>query len=172
MEHYNELYHTGVMGMKWGKRKIRKIDKKIDRIKKQSEKDIDGFQPHTKTGISTKSGKQVMTPKDVTDIMDSLRKTSDKQTSKLETKKSKIQAKIQPKKTIKDISDDELKKTVQRLQMEKQYKTLTSGDVSKGKAKAKKLLTVATTVATVTTTGLTIHGNAGKIKAILEKSNK
>ncbi len=80
------------------------------------------------------------------------------------TKKTSTQDKI------KKMSDDELRKKINRLQMEKQYSQLTSSDVNKGKAYAQKALKAATTVATVTSTGLTIYNNADKIKKIIEKS--
>ncbi len=72
---------------------------------------------------------------------------------------------------IKKMSDDELRKKINRLQMEKQYSQLTASDISKGKAYAQKALKAATTVATVTSTGLTIYNNADKIRKIIEKTN-
>lgn len=76
------------------------------------------------------------------------------------------------KKTAKDMSDDELRKVVNRLQMERQYSQLSSSKISKGKEYAQKLFKAGTTVAAVTTTALTLYNNAGKIKAIFDKIGK
>lgn len=107
------LYHTGVLGMKWGVRRT----KKNKGLNKTSRED-----------------KQKSKPKDV-----------------------------------KEMSDEELRKVVNRLQMERQYSQLSTGNVSKGKEYIQKVIKAGTTVAAVTTTALTLHNNAGKIKAILKK---
>ncbi len=72
-------------------------------------------------------------------------------------------------KSIKSMSDAELRNRLNRLQMERQYSQLSESSVSKGKDYTQKIIKAGTTVATVTTTALTIYNNVGKIKAILEK---
>lgn len=72
------------------------------------------------------------------------------------------------KKNVKEMSDDELRKKVNRLQMERQYTQMSSGSVSKGREYAQKIIKAGTTVAAVTTTALTLYNNANKIKAIIE----
>lgn len=71
-------------------------------------------------------------------------------------------------KSVKNMSDAELRNRLNRLQMEKQYNQLSSSDVKKGKEFVSKSLKVATGVATATTTALTIYNNYGKIKAIVD----
>lgn len=73
------------------------------------------------------------------------------------------------KKNVKTMSDDELRKVINRLQMERQYSQLSESKVSKGKNYAQKIFKAGTTVAAVTTTALTIYNNAGKIKNIIRK---
>lgn len=73
------------------------------------------------------------------------------------------------KKNVKDMSDDELRRTVNRLQMEKQYSQLSSSNVSKGREYASKIIKAGTTVAAVTTTAITLYNNANKIKEIVSK---
>lgn len=73
------------------------------------------------------------------------------------------------KKSVKDMSDEELRKKVNRLQMERQYTQLSSSNVSKGREYAQKMIKAGTTVAAVTTTALTLYNNAGKIKKIISK---
>ena len=76
------------------------------------------------------------------------------------------------KKSVKDMSDDDLKKIVTRLQMERQYQTLTKTDVSKGKKVLQNMMKAGATVATVTSTGLTIYNNVDKIKALMKDVKK
>jgi prophage DNA circulation protein len=84
-------------------------------------------------------------------------------------RKKKASFKGEVKKSAKDMSDDELRKVINRLQMEKQYSMLSKSDVSRGKAVASKIIKVATTTAAVSTTALTLYNNADKIKSIIEK---
>ena len=70
-------------------------------------------------------------------------------------------------KSIKSMSDAELRNRLNRLQMEKQYSQLSSADVNRGKEYVSKTLKVAGTIATATSTALTIYNNYGKIKEIV-----
>ena len=82
-------------------------------------------------------------------------------------------ADVKPKKkSVKDMSDDDLKKIVTRLQMERQYQTLTKTDVSKGKKVLQNMMKAGATVATVTSTGLTIYNNVDKIRALMKDVKK
>ena len=113
-ENNNDLYHYGILGMKWG---VRRTKTQLVRARKSSRK------------------------------------------SKLEAQKKKI----------KSMSDDELRKKINRLQMEKQYSQLSAPEIGKGRKFAKQTLAVATTVASVTGLALTIHNNFRKIGKIAEK---
>lgn len=75
-------------------------------------------------------------------------------------------------KSVKDMSDAELRNRLNRLQMEKQYSQLTNSDTNKGKKFVSDTMKVATTVATVSTTALTIYNNYGKIKKIVDEMIK
>lgn len=70
-------------------------------------------------------------------------------------------------KSVKSMSDAELRNRLNRLQMEKQYSQLSSADVNRGKEYVSKTLKVAGTIATATSTALTIYNNYGKIKEIV-----
>ena len=76
------------------------------------------------------------------------------------------------KKNVKEMSDDELRRTVNRLQLERQYSQLSSGNVSKGREYVQKIIKAGTTVAAVTTTALTLYNNVNKIKSIIEGKNE
>lgn len=75
-------------------------------------------------------------------------------------------------KSVKDMSDAELRTRLNRLQMEKQYIQLTDSDTNNGKEFVSKAMKVATGVATATTTALTIYNNYGKIKKIVDEMIK
>lgn len=76
--------------------------------------------------------------------------------------------KAHDKKSVKSMSDKELRDRLNRLQMEQQYSKLNPTTVSKGKKIANGLLKAGTTVATVTTTALTIYNNFDKIKKLVK----
>ena len=76
-------------------------------------------------------------------------------------------AKAHSSKSVKSMSDAELRNRLNRLQMEKQYSQLSSTDVNRGKEYVSKTLKVAGTIATATSTALTIYNNYGKIKEIV-----
>jgi hypothetical protein len=82
---------------------------------------------------------------------------------------SKSDSDGESKKSVKDMSDDELRKAVNRLNLEQQYTRLSDSNVGRGREYAKKIIKAGTSVAAVTTTALTLYNNAGKIKAIIEK---
>lgn len=73
-------------------------------------------------------------------------------------------------KSVKSMSDAELRARLNRLQMEQQYSTLSSKDVKTGKDYVNTLIKAGTTVATVTSTALTIYNNYDKIKKIVTKA--
>lgn len=114
----NELYHYGVLGMKWGVRKDRR------------------------SGGSNSRGKKSA------NYHDDYRKAHDK-------------------KSVKSMSDAELRSRINRLQMEKQYSDLSPSTIARGKKRLNKVIKAGTTVATITTTGLTIYNNVDKIKKIV-----
>lgn len=107
----NELYHHGVLGMKWGVRKDRST-------------------------VSKKSSKKTQTKKKI---------------------------------SVKDMSDDEIRKAVNRLNLEKQLKLLSTENVSKGKIYTDKILKASTTIAAASGSVLAIYNNYGKIRGILAK---
>lgn len=113
----NELYHHGVLGMKWGVRRYQNKD-----------------------GSLTNAGK----------------KRNNKTTSP--DKKEKVRRKNDLKKR-RTMSDADLKKRIDRLKMEKEFKNLTKEDISPGKKAASDILSSAgKKVLTVAAAGAMAYG--------------
>ena len=163
------LKHYGVLGMKWG---IRRTPAQLGRTMITSKRQLTADKvkldrlnsgKHTSVGFTKK--RQAAYNKRDKDILEKRIKSNEQ---KLANKAAKKAAKKKP--SVKEMSDDELRKVVNRLQMERQYSQLSESSVSKGKDYAQKVFKAGTTVAAVTTTALTIYNNADKIKNILEKT--
>ncbi len=70
-------------------------------------------------------------------------------------------------KSVKSMSDAELRSKLNRLQMERQYSQLSKSNVNRGKKYLDTVIKAGTTVATVTSTALTIYNNIDKIRKIV-----
>ena len=75
-------------------------------------------------------------------------------------------------KSVKTMSDAELRSRLNRLQMERQYKQLSVSDVNRGKEFVSKTMKAATGIATATTTAITLYNNYDKIKKIVSGLSK
>lgn len=86
------LIHFGVKGMKWGviRTPTNLRSRASFKATKSIQKDIDSFKPHRNTGIFTKSGKLVVSSKDIKSSMDALEKLKDKKINKINKKYDKI----------------------------------------------------------------------------------
>ena len=152
------LRHFGVPGMKWGQRRARraangaKLSSAISKgagthsklMSKKAERLSSG-------GENKKAQKAINGAK----ISSAISKGADIHSKAMQKKADRIAKETAAKKkpSVKDFTDEELKKKVSRLQLEKQYKDLSKSSVDKGKDFAKK---IATTSVSAAVTGIAV----------------
>ena len=90
-----------------------------------------------------------------------------KKRAKSETSPHEDYTKAHSKKSVKNMSDAELRNRVNRYQMEQQYNRFSENKVTKGREYVNKAIKAGATVASVTTTAITIYNNYKKLKNII-----
>lgn len=132
--HNGELYHHGTKGMKWGIRRYQNKDGSLTPAGiKRYNREVQKLKDRETTIKAKEKAKKYQ------DKLDKKKSELDEREAALKGKTAKKSA---PKatsssqsgvKSIKDMSDAELRAVVNRLQLEQQYRNLTPQQVSKGK---------------------------------------
>lgn len=172
-----ELYHHGTKGMKWGIRRYQNKDGSLTPA---------GRKRYASESAKLKDREKVIKTKERTNAkiakleskkaeLDAREKalTSSKVSAKTDSK-SKAAESAPTQKSVKDMSDDELRTVVNRMQLEQQYRNLNPQKVSAGRKFAeglatkvlipaatevgKKVVTAMLTEAAKKTTGLDLGG--------------
>lgn len=73
------------------------------------------------------------------------------------------------KKSVRDMSDKELREMINRLQMEQNYERLSQSNISKGMSYVKKFTDNAMTIATLIAVPVTLYNNADKLAKLAGK---
>ncbi len=162
----NYLTHYGILGMRWGVQRS-PAGRTMFTTKRQlavDKRDLEKLNSGRHFSVGFTKKRQAAYDKRDKAILE---KRIENNERKITNKTAKEAAKKKP--SVKEMSDEELRKVVNRLQMERQYSQLSESSVSKGKEYAQKIIKAGTTVAAVTTTALTLYNNAEKIKKIITK---
>lgn len=134
------LVHYGVLGMKWGYRKQKKSTKKESKIREDNKKNIDKAMSDIK-----KTGKSDVKVKKIGKLARSFvsnrsAKKEAKRVAKQLAKNAKEEKKKDKGKRTKDLTNEELKQRIERLEMERKYNTLKASQLSEGSKIVKDIL--------------------------------
>lgn len=140
-----QLYHHGILGMKWGKRNgppypLDQSSRSSAERKMQKSKNAERTAEYANRASSINEG-----ARRVNRGIGKLKRTASSQ-------------------DVSKMSDEELRKLVNRLNMEQQYSDLTSRRVSKGETYLDEIMDVAGGVLAMTSSALLIYANISKIR--------
>lgn len=128
----DELYHFGIKGQKWGIRRFQNPDGTLTKEGKARYR-VNSVGEYRKRQLD--SGKS---------ISESVSNITSKTSDIIRRKRNKEAAKVDD--SVKQMSDEELRKRINRIQMERQYSMLTSSDRTSGKDRALEILETTGTV--------------------------
>ena len=137
-----ELQHHGIKGQKWGRRQYQNKDGSLTPAGRERYGSKENFEKQYPEDKKKALGKVSSNMKKTGDAVDKLKIINNEQISKMN--KARI------KKDVSQMSDQELQKIVNRLNMEERYKqVMNSRAAEEGKNKVSKILEYAGTALTV-----------------------
>lgn len=143
--HSNELYHHGILGMKWGIRRYQNADGSLTLAGKRkygTKTNFDKVQRAKKAASVSKEKAKKNKAIEKANARTEAEIAKYKKKAGVENKtKDKMKADEHLKtKSISDMTDDELRSKINRIQLENQYRSLNPEKVSFGKKMASKFL--------------------------------
>lgn len=149
MSYEDYLQHHGIPGMRWGRR---------------------NGPPYPLLRRSMSSAERKANPVESGDSKENTSKPKEEKTNVVDTPNGKKT--VANSKNVKSMSDDELNNAINRLKKEKEYRSLSANDVTKGKEFIKSLFLIggATAITTFVTTYIKNTSQAGA-KAASDKTD-
>lgn len=144
-DHSNELYHHGVLGMKWGIRRYQNADGSLTPAGKKkygTKTNFEKVQRAKKAASTSKEKAKKIKAREKANARTEAEIAKYKKKAGVKDKtKDKVKTDEHPKtKSISDMTDDELRSKINRIQLENQYRSLNPEKVSFGKKMASKFL--------------------------------
>lgn len=150
----NELYHSGILGMRWG---IRRFQRKDGSLTAEGRKRYSDGKADSNSNSKPKAMLTVTKPKV---------KTEAEKKAELEAKKKEILSSRSAKKIYENaglFSDQELAAAFNRLTTEKNIKALIPAEVSKGERIANKFIKGAGKLSDMIQTGTKLYNNIARV---------
>ncbi|MCM1524234.1 MAG: hypothetical protein NC120_07215 [Ruminococcus sp.] len=156
------LYHHGIKGQKWGVRRYQNPDGSLTAEGAKRQKRQDMMDKAFTKSIKNGKDKEAISPaekimKDTTNALDNASKLTNTVSSIKDRKRTKSL-------DFSSMSDDDLRKAINRLTMEKQLRSLSSENITDGMTHVKDILSITGSTVGITASVVGIIATIQKLK--------